>query len=300
MAEKLFIGVDGGGSKSRLQIEDEQGNILGKAISGMSSIRISVDHAWESILDALDKAAKKANIDIHSDQYELYAGMGLAGCELKNAVQDFLSRPHPFQKLVLNSDGYCCCLGAHDCHDGAIIIIGTGIVGWQIIGRNVHQTSGWGFPQGDEGAGAWIGLEAQRYVARWLDGRGKKTPLLEAIFAHFNDDWDEFAQWTDAANATQFATLVPLVIEYVEAGDEIAIELVKRCAKEVDLIYQALKKKAGEHAERMNYCLFGGVAPFIEPWVSDELKHRLVERKHDATQGALFMIRRELTGVAAQ
>tara|TARA_R110000868_G_scaffold84822_3_gene238901 strand:+ start:25275 stop:26177 length:903 start_codon:yes stop_codon:yes gene_type:complete len=296
MAKKLFIGVDGGGSKSRLQIEDEDGNVLGHAVSGMSSIRISVNIAWQSINDALEQAAEEAGIDIHSDEYELYAGMGLAGCEIKEKVQEFLSHPHPFKKLVLNSDGYCCCLGAHECKDGAIIIIGTGIVGWQIIGRDVHETSGWGFPQGDEGAGAWIGLEAQRYTARWLDGRGDKSPMLEAIFEHFDNDWDKFAFWSDAANATQFATLVPIVVKYLDQKDPIALKLIKRSAEEVELIYRTLKEKAADKADRVHYCLFGGVAPFIQPWVSDELKSRLVEREHDATKGAIFMIRREVLG----
>ncbi len=296
MTTKLFIGVDGGGTKSRLQIQDEQGNLLGKATGGMASIRISVNRSWESINNALKEAARQAQINLKSDKYELYAGMGLAGCEIKVKVQDFLKRSHPFKKLVLNSDGYCACLGAHDCKDGGIIIIGTGIVGFEVIGRDIMQSSGWGFPQGDEGAGAWLGLEAARYTAQWLDGREEISPLLEAIYAKFNNDWDYFAEWTDAAEATEFATLVPLVVEYVEKQDPHAISLIKRSAHEVDRIFYALRKKAGAHHERINYALFGGVTQFVQPWVCDELKSHLVPRKYDATQGALFMIEREVLG----
>ncbi len=296
MATKLFIGVDGGGTKSRLQIQTEDGELLGKAVSGMASIRISVNHSWESINNALKEAARQAQIDLKSDRYALYAGMGLAGCEIKTKVQDFLRRPHPFKKLVLNSDGYCACLGAHNCKDGGIIIIGTGIVGFELIGHDVMQCSGWGFPQGDEGAGAWLGLEAARYTAQWLDGREEKSPLLEAIYAHFNNDWDYFAEWTDAAGATEFATLVPLVVKHVDEKDPHAITLIKRSAAEVDRIFHALRKKAGDHHERIHYALFGGVTTFVQPWLCDELKALLVPRQYNATQGALFMIQRAVLG----
>lgn len=294
--KKLFVGVDGGGTKSRIMIQDTQGQTLGRAINGMASIRISVEHAWESIHAGLAEAAKQAQIDINSDQIELYAGMGLAGCELKPNIQDFLSRPHPFKKIVLNSDGYCACLGAHDCKDGAIIIIGTGIVGFEVIGHNVIQSSGWGFPQGDEGAGAWLGLEAARYTCQWLDGRKEKSPLLEAVFQRFNNDWDYFSVWTDSARATEFASLVPLVVEYIDKKDPSALQLIQRSGKEVDKIFHALSVKAGDHQDRIHYCLFGGVAPFVQPWVCDELKAKIVERKHDATQGAIFMIQNVVLG----
>lgn len=292
----LFVGVDGGGSKSRLYIQNQQGYLLGKAVAGMGSIRISVDRAWESIHQAFQEALKQAQISLDNDKYEFYAGMGLAGCEVKPKVKDFLSRPHPFKKLVLNSDGYCACLGAHNCKDGAIIIIGTGIVGFEIIGKSIMRTSGWGFPYGDEGAGAWLGLELIRYTSQWLDGRREKDELLETVYAKFNQDWDYFAAWMDGAKSTEYATWVPLIVEFAQKKDPFAIELLKRSGQEVDKLFYALRKKAGAYADSIYYSLFGGVSSFVQPWVCDELKARLVPRQYDGTQGALFMIQTEVLG----
>ncbi len=296
MNKKYFIGVDGGGTKSRLQIEDGKGNILAHTESGMASIRISVDRTWDSINQALAVALPMANIDTHDPEVELYGGFGLAGCELEEHVQDFLSRPHPFKELLLNSDGYTACLGAHECKDGAIVIIGTGIVGFEIIGHNILQTSGWGFPQGDEGAGAWLGLETVRRVSQWYDGRREGSPFLTAVFQRFDNDWQLFHNWSDKAESSDFGTLVPLLVEYIDKRDPNALELIQGSGREVDRIFYALQKKAGEHKDRIKYALFGGVAPYVQPWVCQELKSLLTERKHNATKGAIFMIRQHVLG----
>lgn len=296
MPIKLFLGVDGGGTKSRIVIRDDKGMLLGKALSGPASIRISTELAWNSIDQGINAAAKQAQIDIYSNHYEVYAGMGLAGCEVDTKVQRFLARPHLFKKLLLNSDGYCACLGAHDCQDGAIVTIGTGMVGFATVGPHVFKTSGWGFPQGDEGAGAWLGLEAARYTAQWLDGRRAATPLLKAIYARFKDDEDYFVQWLDAAKATDFATLAPIVMEYVAKSERLAVRLINRTAQEVNRIFYALQRKATLAKSQLNYCLFGGIAPFVQPWIADEFKACLTARQYDAVEGAVFMVQRAALG----
>ena len=292
MGIPIFIGVDGGGTKSRLQMEDAQGNILAKTTSGMASIRISVKRTWHSIEDAMHEVALQAGLSFGDEKYDFYAGMALSGTEVQLYKQQFLSHPHPFKKILLHSDGYAACLGAHDCQNGGIIIIGTGIVGWQIIDGKAIQTSGWGFPQDDLGAGAWLGLEAARKTARWIDKRDKGSEMLEAIYARFDNDFDTFALWTDQADATQFASLAPIVIEYVDKRDHWALDLIRQSAHEVDTIYQTLNIQAGEYRGKLNFALFGGIAPFVQPWVCEDLQNHLVKRKHDATQGALFMIRK--------
>ena len=43
MTEHIYIGVDGGGTKSKLVIRDADGVLLGTGRSGASNIRLSVD-----------------------------------------------------------------------------------------------------------------------------------------------------------------------------------------------------------------------------------------------------------------
>lgn len=291
MKKNIFIGLDGGGTKTKLIIEDENGNLLGKGRGGPAQIRLSPSQAWDSIFHALQEALKQAKLSIHDPGYAFHAGMGLAGTEVPIASKTFLEKPHPFQTITLRSDAYTACLGAHGGKDGDIIIVGTGVIGYQVFEDFESQINGWGFPHGDEGGGAWFGMHAIRHTLKWQDGRGKKTPMLEAIFKHFDLDLTEMVVWANQAKSTQFAELAPIVFQYLEQKDPISIQLVKTAALEIDQVGSALEKL---NSTSLPCSLFGGIAPLIEPYLDDKLKQRIVPRKHDATKGAILMIRKQV------
>ena len=73
-------------------------------------------------------------------------------------------------------------MGGHAGHDGGIIVVGTGTVGWAIIAEQEYRVGGWGFPVSDEGSGAWLGCEALRRVLWVRDGRISWTSSLRHIF----------------------------------------------------------------------------------------------------------------------
>ncbi len=294
MSEDIYIGVDGGGTKCKAYIEDANGNLLGQAQGGPAQIRISVDRAWGSVLDAINKALDQANISLDSANYRFHVGFALAGTEVKEAFDDFLSRPHPFTTISLKSDAYAACLGAHGGKDGAIIIIGTGVIGLRIQGNEVIQVGGWGFPHGDEGSAAWLGMEAVRLTFQAYDGRAPFSPLLTAILQKFDNDISRFVTWANTAQSTQFAGIAPLVIEHVDTMDPWALTLIKQAGGEINKICLAMEEKAGSKNSKFPYSLFGGIAPFVEPWLGEELRSRILPRQNDATRGAIFMIKKEL------
>lgn len=296
MKKDIFIGVDGGATKCKVRIEDAEGNLIGEARGGPTTIRYSTERAWLVILTTITEALKPHKIDLEDKDYNFHIGCGLTGFELPDASERFLKQtPEYFSSIVLNADSYTACLGAHEGNDGAIIIIGTGVVARQIQHGNTIQIGGWGFPHGDEGGGAWLGMEAVRLTLQWIDGRFESddTDLLKAIFNKFDNDATKFVVWSVAANSTRFAEIAPLIMAKLEKKDPLAIMFVKRAAAEIDKIGVALKKRT-EGDIALPCCLFGGLAPFIQPYLSEELKSRIVPRKHDATYGAILLIKKKL------
>lgn len=292
MSKDILIGVDGGGSQCTVRIEDAQGALLGHATVGESAnIRFSVEGAWQSIFRALDEVLHPLAIRLDDSHYQFHAGIGLAGCEMKVAYQAFLDQPHPFKTLLLCSDAHTACLGAHLGQDGAIIIIGTGIVGYKIAKGGHQKVSGWGFPHGDEGSGAWLGLEAARLTCQWLDQRVATSPLVEAVFSFFNRDREYFIHWMNTAHSREFARLAPLVIHHSEDQEPSAQYLMKQAAHAVDQIGAVLLNRV---EEPLPCCLYGGIAPFLEPWLSDALRAHLVVRKGGADVGALLMVKSQI------
>lgn len=294
MAEDIFIGVDGGGTKSKVRVENEAGELIGQGVGGPSNIRLSVQKAWESIYHAIEEALKPAHITLQDKNYRFHIGLGLAGCEVADDFNVFLASPHPFTTIHLTSDAHAACLGAHHSKDGAIIIVGTGVVGYQVQAGKGTKTGGWGFPHDDEGGGAWLGLEAARLTFQWLDHRIERSPLVEDIYAYFDHDFAKFVTWANRADSSEFARLAPIVINHGQQEEIAAVRLMKKAAHAVDRIGTALHKMQVDQQKPLPCCLFGGIAPFIEPWLCEELRSVLVPRKADASVGAVFMIRQVL------
>lgn len=290
MTHDIFIGIDGGGSKSKVRVEDREGHLLGQAIHGAANVRLSIESAWHSIHAALAEVLQPQGISLADKNYHFHAGLGLAGCEVVEAVQAFLRCPHPFATLELNTDAHIACMGAHSGAAGTVIIAGTGVIGYQVEAGKGVRVSGWGFPHDDEGGGAWLGLEATRLTCQWLDQRVEKSPLVEDIFAYFNQDQEKFVSWANRANSTEFARLAPIVIRHGQQQEVAAVRLLKKAARAIDQVGHALAKMRTQ-ARPLPCCLLGGIAPFIEPWLSEELRATLVAQQGDASVGAILMVR---------
>ena len=291
MPENIYIGVDGGATKCKARIEDAAGNLLGQAVGGPANIRLSVDTSWQSIYESINAILTPLDISLQNSKYDFHIVLGLAGCEVQQARNIFLAAEHPFASLHLTSDAHVACVGAHAGADGAIIIVGTGVVGYQVHGEHTNKVGGWGFPHDDEGGGAWLGLEVTRLTFQWLDRRGAVSPLLEAVFAYFSNNLNDFSTWANRATSNEFAKLAPLVVNHSLQNDVMAHKLMQQAALAIDSVASALEKMHPENSHALPCSLFGGIAPFIEPWLSQPLRARLAPRQGDANSGAIIMAR---------
>ena len=95
--------------------------------------------------------------------------------------------------------------------------------------------------------------------------------------------------WANQANATQFAQIAPLAIEHVKRTTPLAVTLIRQAAGEIDRLGSAL---AAQSLKKTPCSLLGGLAQFIEPWLGDSLRSRLVPCDSDSVSGALLMIRK--------
>jgi hypothetical protein len=99
-----YLGIDGGGTRCRARIEDENGRLLGEASSGPATTRIGVERAWRSVMEASEAAAAQAGLK-REDFSRMHAGIGLAGLGRRGAEAALKKIAHPFASVVLISDG---------------------------------------------------------------------------------------------------------------------------------------------------------------------------------------------------
>jgi glucosamine kinase len=295
MSTEYLIGVDGGGTKTKLLLEDTNGKVLATTVTGPSNITRSIDTALSSIQKGIQLLSQKSNLKINNSQIRL--GLGLAGAENEQIKMQFLARAPQYipgvAQIILKSDAHVACLGIHAGKAGAIIIVGTGTQGYQIEDNNkTTRIACWGSPVDDQGGGSWLGLEAIRMTFKCIDGRQKPNLFSKSIFKKFGNNLDAFVIWANQASTCDYATLTKDIVTAAELGDTTAIDLLKRASKEINLIIDTLKRKQTSD-EKLPLCIIGGMAPFIKPYLDPKMVESLVPRlhEHDICEGAIFMLK---------
>ena len=287
MAEnRLFMGVDGGGTKCRIRIRGQDGGLRGEAAGGLANLYSDLDAAIGTILATIMEALAKAGLK-PEDRRQMHVGLGLAGAVTEETTTAVRQALRPFASVSVDVDAYAACLGAHDGGDGGIVIAGTGSAGLALVQGQRHWIGGFGFPLGDQGSGAIIGRDALRRAALSLDNLIPASPLLEELLGQFNRDRDAFADWARHALPRDYAQFAPRIFAAAALGDRHGHALVEEAA-------QAVARLANELLARgaPRIALVGGLArPFV-PYLPHQLKPHLVEAKRDPLDGAIMMARR--------
>jgi glucosamine kinase len=284
-AGHLFIGVDGGGSGCRARIADEQGKVLGQGKAAPAALRLGVDRSLAAIGSACGAAAADAGLPA-SELRQMDAVIGLAGISRKGLREALIARPHPFRSVRYVNDATIACFGAHRGRDGGVVIVGTGSAGVAIINGREIRIGGYGFPVSDEGSGAALGLGALRVALKAYDGRVPRTRLANEMMGRFQDDPLEVIAWMDDATATEYAEFAPVVLDCAEQGDLAALEIVREAAQEIDGIASQLFQ-----CGVLRVALVGGLSQRMQPFLSPDIRARLVPSMGDAVDGALLLAR---------
>lgn len=177
---ELLLGIDGGGSKTRLCIAGRDGTIIHVAQAGGSNPHDNPD--WRRAFETL-----RAGIAPHWPSIRA-AGIGVGSyresAAIDREVDVFLHELFPLPGLDIENDVYLARDAAFPGEPGMLLIAGTGSM---LVGRrddgSTFRIGGWGTPIGDEGSAYWIGREALSLATRMQDGRIPATDYAEALFA---------------------------------------------------------------------------------------------------------------------
>jgi glucosamine kinase len=279
----LYLGVDAGGSNCRARLTDAAGQILGVGQSGPANARIGLDALHQVLVDTCAQATRAANLT-DEEISKIRAGMGIAGISREGIKEQLHIRGFPFANVNLTNDGVIANLGANAGADGAILILGTGSMALIKLGENSFSIGGYGFPISDEGSGAALGLSAIRHALRALDGRTRPTPLSREVTKQFDDVTARVVAWMDGATPADYAKFAPLVMDYAENGDEIAVSIVRDAALHVERFIETIFAKGAPRC-----VLIGGLSQRMKPWLRARIAAQIDESLGDSLEGALLL-----------
>jgi glucosamine kinase len=289
-APRYWAGVDGGGTHTRLRLTDAAGHTLGEGQVGPSALGQGPEAAWAPITEALVQAARAAGWAQPPAWGDCGLGLGLSGAGVEALAQRFAAAAPRQARWVLCTDGHAALLGAHAGRAGALVIAGTGSVA-EALGADGQRRSagGWGWQQGDEGSGAWLGRAAVRHTQRALDGRDTAGTLAQAVRDELGHSPAALLHWSLNAGQAAFAALAPLVFAH-EASDPVAAALLVAAVAELTVLAQAVDPSGA-----LPVVWAGSIAARLAPRLGPALRARSVPAQGDAMAGALALARTTLT-----
>lgn len=284
-ADVLYlVGVDGGGSSTRARLIDRHGLVLGEGRSGPSALGQGIAQAWRHVLQAWEMAIAASNLqDLPPpNMHNCALGAGLSG--VNNALwnQQFIDANPGFAHLYVAWDAFTAVLGAHQGRPGTVVISGTGSTAQALYPDGSRgEAGGWGFPSGDEGSGATLGLRAIGLAQQAADKRRPASPLTDAVLRALGGTSASLMDWCGKAGQAEYATLAPVVFD-CEATDPLAAQLLQEAVDAVAQMAHALDPQGA-----LPVALWGSIGQRLAPRLADQLGARLVSPLGDAMDGAL-------------
>ncbi|MGI5128612.1 N-acetylglucosamine kinase [Pseudonocardia sp. CA-107938] len=227
----LYLGVDAGGTRTRVAVTDSSGHPVGAAEGGGGN---PVSHPWDAAVDALAGTVVAALGSTPADRVAASV-IGLAGfgCASDMAAA-VAARAGLCSPPLLVSDVVVAYAAGSDEPDGCVLVAGTGatagrVTEWQLA----DSVDGHGWLLGDTGSAFWLGRAAVQAALAALEDRRVPTALLPAVTAALLPRGAPAAELRGAIIAAvhagppvALARLAPLVAAAATDGDAVAGRIV--------------------------------------------------------------------------
>jgi N-acetylglucosamine kinase-like BadF-type ATPase len=247
----LYLGIDGGGTKTRCVLADET-VVLARVICGGSNmIRLGEALAGEALRSAIQQVCVAGRI---SPQQISATSVGAAGAgrpEISGKIRSLLGEL-ALRNVEVVGDTVIALEAAFGGGPGIIAIAGTGsiVYGRDAAGRTA-RAGGWGFAVSDEGSGHWIGRRAISAILNAHD-EGSETPLTNLIFQSWKiDSIDELVQHANSTPPPDFPPLFAVVLRAADEGDSLARVLLAEAGSKLAalaaVVIRRLAQKSSEN-----------------------------------------------------
>ncbi len=255
----LFLGIDGGGTKTLAIVVDDHGRERGRGQAGSSNyVAVGLRRATAHIHDAARAALAAAG----SALPVTCAWIGLSGVDTPADQALLSSHLRDLGGVTRLTNDADLVLSALPASIGIAVIAGTGSIA---LGHGPDGSStragGWGHILGDEGSGYEIGRQALVTAMRAADGRGKPSLLSDLIARRWRTDTPEALvdHVYHRADKADIAALSQLVFQAAQQGDAIARGIVRSAAAELALAAEAVATRLGFGATPIPLAVGGGL-----------------------------------------
>jgi glucosamine kinase len=248
---KMVLGIDGGGTRTRASIVNGNQVLAHGENGSIKRLRVGAEAAEANLRALLKDIYGQAGISTVAA-----ASCGVASCSLPGTVEWITAVLEDFgaARCEVVGDEVIALDAAFQGGPGILQIAGTGS---NTIGRapdgSRECAGGYSSRLGDEGSGYWIGLHSVRRALNAYD-REEPTQILDKVGQIWGTaTLEDLVNLGDSTPGPDFAALAPAMNELAEAGDAVALGVLKKAAEDlvefVLLVRSKLRRKhriAGE------------------------------------------------------
>ncbi len=288
----LYLGVDGGGSKTLAVLTDKTGAVLGVGLGGAGNFQgPGVSRARAQVKKSIDEALREAGAreeDISG------AFFGMAGADRPRdfeIVRELLAPLLTRARWNFEND---VTIGLWA---GTLDGVGVGVVcgtGTNVIGVNGKgerlQVGGMGTMFGDYAGGSFIAELAIARAMRGFEGRGEPTALYNCLCEYYGvSDLLDLVDWMYEGKSLRFGGIVPLVVDTAIQGDLVARAILEDVGEEMALGVIAAMNKLFTKEEEVKVVGMGSVFQKSKaPIMYDAFVHRLKQSEYSIFPRVLF------------
>jgi N-acetylglucosamine kinase-like BadF-type ATPase len=235
----MYLGVDGGGTKTALCLLREDGRVAARARApSCYYFTEGIDLVSRVLRQGIDEVCEMASITPADIRYAFF-GLPTYG-EVSADVSALDAAPGGILghgRYACNNDMVCGWAGSLGGIDGINVISGTGSMTYGERAGTGIRVGGWGELFGDEGSAYWIAIKGLNAYSRMSDGRLPVGPLHETLRTHLALEADldlvdvVLNRWR--GGRSEIAALSRVVAGAAEEGDECAARILSEAADEL-------------------------------------------------------------------
>lgn len=260
---KYYIGIDGGGSKTKFLCFDHAGRMCGSATTnGTYCVQDGIDSVLSRLKDGIARCLPEETTDV-------LIGFGMPAYG-ENREPDTLAAAKiretfsPMQ-VYIDNDSAIGWAGALTMKPGISVVAGTGSIayGRDASGKTV-RCGGWHEFFSDEGSGYWLGKQLLQLFSQESDGRLTKTALYDLVCSELSlrEDFDiiKLVNERYAHSRKDTAALQTILLKAAKIGNPRALDCYDRASGELcRLIITVLNKLDYPKGEKVAVSYQGGL-----------------------------------------
>ena len=221
--EPMYVGVDGGGTKTEFVLSDKNGHIRRRVVLGTGNPTIvGIEKTCALVIDGIQK--------LLDGQTGLAAVCcGIAGCSDRarsDAIRSEIKKRYPSAAVEIGSDIMNVFHCLPDPERSVAAICGTGVAVFAFADGSLHRFGGWGQLFDECGSGYDIGREAIRTALAELDGFGKASVITDRVKQRLGDDVFGAIIQPENRRRDVIASFAPIVFDAYDTGDEEAARIL--------------------------------------------------------------------------